>query len=141
MTTNDAIAQMIFDAMTEYCADRNSRTPLPLTKFAFTIARAAKTELIESLDYSLPTMPNTFSDEYYLSDSTFDDITNPMNILTDISSLFDILLESDPDISLAQLLADDCEYLLSIDFDDLTFNSLDELTAHIKTEYKIAPTR
>lgn len=119
-------------------------------RFAFTFTRAASADLTESLTFSTPRISpysnELFSDKFYFSDSTYDEINNPLSICNDAQTLINILYEISPtelnDLNeFATLIADDIESMLDYEIDEIDdFDSLDSIIAELERRYDFKPT-
>lgn len=143
--TRDALADALITAIKNDTDIPISAPPITF-KINHTLLRIANAELANALAFS-----NTpdFDHEFYFSDSQFDDLSNPANIISDCNDFLIAYLESDNDamIDCIPSMIDNIDYLFSYsifndDDDDempeYEFSSADDLLALLRNEFKIA---
>lgn len=113
-------------------------------KINHTLMRIANAELTNALEF---TNTPEFEHEFYFSDSQFDELSNPANIIDECNSFLIAYLDSiiDDLIALIPTMIDNIEFLLSYDLFDpdaespeFPCKSLDELLMLLRTEFNIA---
>lgn len=130
MTITDELAALIATDLNAHIATRRTSNLNDYASFNinYDLMRIATAELAASLLQS--TDPDF---RYYYSDSTHDELRNPAQIIDDCRRFFDADYDDDFTalIDFAPLIADNIDYLLDLELDELHFDTIAELATYI----------